>query len=135
MVFSIRQSAYTAMVNHCLHDRPYEACGLLSGKNGQADTVWKMDNVLRSTTAFEMDPIQLDQTFQKIEGTGAELLGIYHSHPTASADPSAADIANANYPEAVYVIVSLVKGPPVVGCYRILNKSRIIPLRLSITPD
>jgi proteasome lid subunit RPN8/RPN11 len=135
MFFSIRQSVYTAMVNHCLHDHPNEACGLLSGKNGQVDTLWKMDNVLCSTTAFEMDQTQLKQTFNKIEEMGAELLGIYHSHPTASAYPSAIDIANANYPEAVYVIVSLAKGPPVVCCYRILNKSRIIPLLLAITPD
>jgi proteasome lid subunit RPN8/RPN11 len=57
-----------------------------------------MDNVLSSTTTFEMDQTQLEQKFNKNEETGAELLGIYHSHPTASAYPNATDIANANYP-------------------------------------
>jgi proteasome lid subunit RPN8/RPN11 len=94
-----------------------------------------MDNVLSSTTTFEMDQTQLEQKFNKNEETGAELLGIYHSHPTASAYPNATDIANANYPEAVYVIVSLAKAHPVVCCYRILNKSRVIPLLLAIIPD
>lgn len=120
------------MVNHCLSDRPYEACGLLSGKNGQADTLWKMNNILRSPSAFEMDAAQLDQTFKRIKALGEELVGIYHSHPTARPYPSATDIANAHYPDAVYVIVSFAKGKPEVGCYRIFNKRKVLPLSLAI---
>ncbi|PTX60339.1 proteasome lid subunit RPN8/RPN11 [Melghirimyces profundicolus] len=132
MVFRIRESTYKAMIKHCLGQRPYEACGLLSGKNGQTDTLWEMKNILCSPTSFAMDEVQLRQTFKKMEKSGGRLTGIYHSHPTGPPRPSSTDIANATYPEAVYLIVSLAQTTPSVGCYRILGKSQVIPLSLNI---
>jgi len=38
---------------------------------------------------------------------GEELFAIFHSHPAAPAEPSALDMAQAGYPDALYLIVSL----------------------------
>jgi proteasome lid subunit RPN8/RPN11 len=38
---------------------------------------------------------------------GEELFAIYHSHPHAPAEPSVRDIAEAAYPQAIYLIISL----------------------------
>jgi proteasome lid subunit RPN8/RPN11 len=38
---------------------------------------------------------------------GEDLLAIYHSHPASPAAPSTIDIAEAGYPEAIYLIISL----------------------------
>jgi proteasome lid subunit RPN8/RPN11 len=38
---------------------------------------------------------------------GEDLLAIYHSHPASPAAPSSIDIAEAGYPDAIYLIISL----------------------------
>ena len=35
------------------------------------------------------------------------MVAIYHSHPDSPPLPSSADLAQANYPEALYLIISL----------------------------
>lgn len=125
--FLIKESVWAQMVTHCSQQLPIEACGLLSGKNEKADTIWVMDNVLRSATAFEMDLVQQEHVFNAFQGMGEELVGIYHSHPTASPYPSPIDIANANYPDVVYLIVSFAKRSPEVGCFWIRD-NQVIPL-------
>jgi proteasome lid subunit RPN8/RPN11 len=39
-----------------------------------------------------------------------EVVGFYHSHPHSQAHPSATDLAEADYPEAVHLIVGFVDG-------------------------
>jgi len=91
-----------AHVAECL---PYEACGLLAGKNDTVQEVFAITNQLRSPTRFRMAPAEQVRAFAVMESKGLELLGIYHSHPgrreTASgtrARPSPTDIAEAAYP-------------------------------------
>jgi proteasome lid subunit RPN8/RPN11 len=129
-----RQNVYTVMINHCLREKPMEACGLLSGRGRTASTCWPMANILRSRNAFEMDTRQIEDVFRQMAEKGEQLVGIYHSHPTASPNPSPNDIAHANYPEAAYVIVSLSDISPEVRCFRIL-KPRVFPLRHGISPE
>ena len=42
----------------------------------------------------------------EIEAAGWDVCGIFHSHPAGPPVPSATDVAQALYPEAVYVIVA-----------------------------
>jgi len=53
-----------------------------------------------------MEPHQQLVAFRLIDTLGLELLAIYHSHPAGPEVPSATDIAEAYYPEAVYIIIS-----------------------------
>lgn len=85
---------------------PEEACGLLAGQDGSVDQVYPVDNTLHSPTAYRMDPSGQVQAMLAIERAGLELIAIYHSHPTGPAIPSATDLKQASYPDALYVICS-----------------------------
>ena len=55
-----------------------------------------------------------------------ELFAIYHSHPTAPAEPSATDLEMANYPDALYLIISLnTKGVLEMRGFR-LNRHKVV---------
>jgi proteasome lid subunit RPN8/RPN11 len=50
----------------------------------------------------------------EIENNGWELSGIFHSHPHGPPVPSPSDVAQAYYPEAVYLICA----PDARGAWR-----------------
>lgn len=54
-----------------------------------------------------------------MDAAGEELVGIYHSHPVSQPYPSPTDRAEAHYPDALYVLVSLRSGTPELRAYRI----------------
>jgi [CysO sulfur-carrier protein]-S-L-cysteine hydrolase len=132
--FSMTQSVWNEVCNHCMEQLPYEACGLLSGTNGKAKTVWKIENVLQSPVAFEMNMEQVRKALQLIKEKEEELVGIYHSHPTAPPDPSEQDIVHANDLELVYFIVSCAGKDPVMKGFHI-RKKKAIPLSLEVIED
>jgi [CysO sulfur-carrier protein]-S-L-cysteine hydrolase len=115
--FPILNNIYQEMIHHCKMDLPYEACGLLSGKNGITENIWKMKNTKRSKIAFSMDIEEIRSIFELIYNRNESLLGIYHSHPTDQASPSADDIALNNYPEVGHIIISFASSTPIVKCY------------------
>lgn len=85
-----------------------EACGLVSAHDGQANRVYPVKNVAKDPQhLFEMDPAILIDSIRDIRNQGDELFAIYHSHPDAPARPSATDLAQADYPDSLYLIVSL----------------------------
>ena len=47
------------------------------------------------------------EAMRQMREQGETLFAIYHSHPHAPAEPSHLDIEQANYPEALYLIISL----------------------------
>lgn len=116
------ENIWQKMIGHCKKELPLEACGLLSGKNGVAKTIWPMENINRSSSSFSMDLEQIQRVFELIDKRNEYLIGIYHSHPTGIAYPSPADIAYHNYPEVGYIIVSLVNQVPTVKCFKIKDK-------------
>jgi proteasome lid subunit RPN8/RPN11 len=50
-----------------------------------------------------------------------EIVGVYHSHPNGPARPSAADRAEAHYPDWVFAIVSLERGREDIGLFEIVR--------------
>ncbi|MCC6958085.1 MAG: M67 family metallopeptidase [Anaerolineales bacterium] len=90
--------------------RPEEACGLLAGRfergAARVEAVLPMQNALHSPARYRLDAAEQIRAFAWIEAQGLELTGIYHSHPEGPAVPSATDIAEAYYPQAVYWIWS-----------------------------
>ncbi len=98
---------YQTMLHHLQATYPLEGCGLMSGKAGTVTAVYPIDNILKSPTAYEMDPKQQAETMLAIEANGDDLLAIYHSHPVGPLKPSPTDIDRAYYPESIYLIVSL----------------------------
>jgi [CysO sulfur-carrier protein]-S-L-cysteine hydrolase len=114
------------LVSHARAAVPNEGCGLLVGRNATAERFIAMENVLKSPTAFEMDPAALITALRELRETGEQLVAIYHSHPGGPERPSQTDIARAFYPEAAHVIVSLERGEmPVVRGFRIIDGEAI----------
>ncbi len=103
---------YQTILAHLQETYPLEGCGLLAGVCsaegiGQVSQIYPVANALASPTAYWMEPAALLSALHDIEAQGLTLLAIYHSHPQSAAAPSATDIAQAYYPEAAQVIVSL----------------------------
>lgn len=49
-------SVYNEMVQHGLEELPYEACGILSGREKQVSTLWKLQNEKERGTAILLVP-------------------------------------------------------------------------------
>lgn len=71
------------------------------------------------TTRYVIDPREQLKAFRTIEAAGEELVAIYHSHPASQPYPSPTDRAEAHYPDAFYILVSLRTGEPEVRAFRI----------------
>ena len=122
-----------AIVDQARSEHPNEACGLLAGTNGSATKLFPTTNTERSPVIYRIDPKEQFRVFKQIEDEGLELVGIYHSHTRSAAYPSNTDVAQAYYPEAVYLIVSLAQADaPDLRGYRITDgKVAEIPLEIS----
>lgn len=118
-VFFSTYETRNSLIDHCKKEFPIEACGILSGKNGIACTVWPIKNQDHSAVSFSMSIRDITNVFNLIEEKNEEVLAIYHSHPTTSAYPSSGDIRYNNYPELAHIIVSLNKPLPEVKAFKI----------------
>jgi proteasome lid subunit RPN8/RPN11 len=90
---------------------PAECCGLLGGVRdgeGVGVTALHPSANLSSTpnTAFEIDPALHFRLLRGLRGTGREVVGCYHSHPTGKALPSPRDRANGCEDGFVWVIIA-----------------------------
>lgn len=84
---------------------PEECCGILTGNPGasQSGTVaevsvlWPAKNVKTGDQAngYVIAPEELLLAYQRARSRGEAVIGYYHSHPGASAAPSARDLAEA----------------------------------------
>jgi len=106
------------MMGHVLADRTEERCGLLAGEANRVRAVLPVPNVLRSAVAYQMDGREF---IEAMVACNFEPLGIFHSHPTGPPVPSPTDIAQAMYPESVYIIIALNQSPPSVRAFRIVE--------------
>jgi proteasome lid subunit RPN8/RPN11 len=95
---------WRALTEHLTRELPNEACGLLGGLAGEVQAVYPVTNQLRSPVAYEMDPAEQIQAMLAIEDIGWEITAIFHSHPAGPPAPSPTDIAQAFYPESIYLI-------------------------------
>jgi len=104
----IARSLIDQMIAHAREDLPNECCGMVGGSEGRATSVVPVANAAASPLRFEMDPQGQYDALKQIEDAGGELLAIYHSHTKSAAYPSQTDVNQAvNWPDAIYVIVSL----------------------------
>ena len=110
------------MLTHVAGLWPEEACGLIGGLDGRAARLYPVENVRHSPVAFEMEPLQQIKAMLAMEAEGLELIAIYHSHPSGPARPSITDVANAYYPDAVQLIISLAnRARPGVRAFTIID--------------
>ena len=106
MVTVIR-AVYDAMVVHAQQDRPYEACGLLAGRNGCITHIYPAKNVAETKgSRYSVADLEIMRIFDEMDDANLEHLGIYHSHTFTRAYPSDTDVRLAAY-RLPYFIVSV----------------------------
>jgi proteasome lid subunit RPN8/RPN11 len=100
---------HAAIINHALREAPRECCGIIAGRNGVPMQLYETRNVAAGNRLYEIDPAQLiDLEFRELPAQETEIVAIYHSHPVSQAFPSATDVELAFWPDAVFLICSLV---------------------------
>ncbi len=101
---SLPVSLWKSMEAHVRRCVPEEACGLIIEKGaGRLESI-AVTNALHSPVRFRMEAReQLDLMIQ-MDDNDWRLAGIYHSHPLGPDHPSATDLAEAAFPQAVYLI-------------------------------
>lgn len=103
----------------CQEAFPVEACGLLLGRiesrESGPELVAHAAHVARNTrkgsfTRFELAPEDFVDADSAARDAGLEIIGVYHSHPGAGAEPSAEDRAGAQ--QAWLSLIVAVEGSP-----------------------
>lgn len=102
---------YAEILAHLQACYPEEGCGLVAGSSGRSRQVYPIENRLHSPVAYEMEPLAQITAMLALEAEGWEIAAIFHSHPHGPLYPSPSDVAQAHYPEAMQIIVSLAGGP------------------------
>ena len=120
MPLQITSEHNSAIRAHAAKDYPNECCGFLVGKSASPELGAGGVLVVRTIPAanlrddsprnrFEIDPGDLVKTDRAARAEGLGVVGFYHSHPDAPAQPSEFDREHA-WPGYCYVIVSVRQG-------------------------
>ncbi len=120
---------------------PRECCGLILGRAEVSGDV-SVTRLIAATNidprpeyGFEVDPAVHFALRRELRAApnGETLLGHYHSHPDAPPHPSARDLAEANDPGLIWLIIAIAKGRPgPIAAWRIDPSAA--PADLSATP-
>ena len=119
-MIQISRATIDDIVAHARETAPGECCGLLLGQGDAVVASARAVNIASDPTRrFEIDPQDHIDARRDARRRGLAVLGFYHSHPRSSAGPSPTDLAEANYPDHLYLIVSLAAAAPDLGLFRL----------------
>jgi proteasome lid subunit RPN8/RPN11 len=107
MKLTIPQDIYDGMIQHCRDDYPNEACGFIGGSNGECTKLYPLPNAAASPIYYRPGDKEMIAAINDIDERDEELVAIFHSHVASAPVPSPTDRREAHYPDAVYLIVSL----------------------------
>ena len=114
------------IIDHARKDTPNECCGIMSGKDGVVQRIWRTTNIDHSPVKYTIDPQEMAKAFMDADKAGQDVLGFYHSHTATEAYPSVTDTRLAPPSDLFdyqYVIVSLQNAQqPVIRCFRIVDR-------------
>jgi len=111
VVVEIPAAIRDQIVEHARSGLPDETCGILAGQNGVATRFFPATNADASPYKYSIDSKDLLDIVTEIEDAGDEIVAIYHSHTRSPALPSRTDVELAFWPDAAYLIVSLMNEP------------------------
>jgi proteasome lid subunit RPN8/RPN11 len=109
------------VVAHARETAPRECCGLLLGAAAHIVDVVPTRNIADDPGRFEIDPADHIAGRRDARRRGLEVVGFYHSHPHSAPEPSARDLAEASYPDHLYLIVGLGVEPPESRLFRLVE--------------
>ena len=118
----IEQRFHDEMIAHALENDSIECCGVLAGTGGKFEKLFRMTNIENSPYRFSWDSKELIKVWNEMESNDWEHRGVYHSHTHSEAYPSSTDVRLAAWPEAYYIIVTLMdKENPSIRVFRIVD--------------
>jgi proteasome lid subunit RPN8/RPN11 len=115
----VQREVVEQILAHARAAAPLECCGLLLGTPERLDAALAARNLLASPTRFELDPVDHFAAIRRARGLGVAVVGVYHSHPASAPVPSFRDLAEASYPDFVYLIAGLPEAD--VRAYRLVE--------------
>ncbi len=124
------------VIEHAAAEYPKEACGLIGGPDGTPRKLYRLTNVDPDPVMrYNADPKELKQVTDDIYDHDWDVVAIYHSHTHSPAFPSPTDVERAFYPEASYVLVSLMdRQRPDLRAFRIID-GKISEMEIVRTQD
>jgi [CysO sulfur-carrier protein]-S-L-cysteine hydrolase len=120
-MIELPQAFVDEIVAQAREEYPNEACGLIASADGVPVRLFRMRNADESPVTYRLDPKEQLEVFNEMDDRGWDLLAIYHSHTASEAYPSPTDVRLALYPEASYLLLSLIDEEPVLRGFRILD--------------
>ena len=132
-LINLPTAIYDRLVDDARVSPEYEICGLLAGVGESCSALYPVKNISPTPRiTFYMDPQEQIGAMYAMRRSGETMIGIYHSHPTTPAVPSARDIAAAAYPGVAYLIISLHRqAQPEVAAY-VFYDGEFAPITLEI---
>lgn len=125
------------LLHHAQASQDQEVCGLISARQGTPISCYPITNVSDNPSQlFELDAKEQVNAMRKMRERNEEFFGIYHSHPTTEAIPSVTDLQLAEYPDAVYLIISLkTKGVLQMRGFYLSKHNNFTEIRLLLKSD
>ena len=133
---SLSVDLFQAIIDHARADYPNEACGVIVGDRSPADggvaLRWvPMRNEYASPLRYRIHAEDLYPVLVEVDDSDDKAFwAIVHSHVRSAAYPSPTDVAQAVFPDALYVLVSLEADEPALNAFRIVDGT-IFPVELS----
>ncbi len=107
------------VVGHARAEAPRECCGILVGAVDRIESAVAARNIAEEPTRrFLIDPHDHLAAVKHARARGLDVVGFYHSHPRSPAEPSSRDLAEASYPDHLFLIVGLAAGAADVRLYK-----------------
>lgn len=108
---SLTERQLQMLQNHALRHAPNESCAMLYGKTGGdgalVEGILLTENADASPTSFAVSGEDLIGAYKRAEERGAQIVGIFHSHPDSEARPSATDEKFMEINPVVWIIYSV----------------------------
>ena len=107
MIVGIASGVIESLQAEATAAHPAECCGLLTGTPGHIEAhVPARNTAANPARNFEIDPAVLLATHRNVRAQNRRVLGHYHSHPDAAAQPSVTDAARAVQNGQLWLVIA-----------------------------
>ncbi len=122
-----------AIIARAVADLPNESCGLIAFAGDRPVKLFPGTNVLDSPTRYRMADSEVVRAIEEMDRRSWRLGAIYHSHPSSPALPSDTDLDEANWPDAMMLIVSLAGDEPDLRAFRIdAERAQVVEVEIEV---
>jgi proteasome lid subunit RPN8/RPN11 len=132
----VARSIRDEIMIHLLEAAPNEGVGMLAVGDPfrdeddlhavEAVRFYPGTNVERSPSRYTMEPVEVVRALREMREVGWRLGAIVHSHLKGPATPSATDVREAHYPDALMLIVSFAVQPATTGVWRVVPEDDLV---------